>query len=665
MDLTKTGIVPLLFFIFSILLSTPALSDIKTTLKAVDKSIRLRQYSQAVEQLQPLLKQNIAQAQYRMAGLYRSGKGVKSDLDKATGLYKKAAINGLPDAQFTLASILEKQDPDKKNPAETLRWYQAAADQGHRQAIKKLAHLKKSISVNNDPNISQDRIFSAIRTNDLDRIRSLIKGGVNLDIVDSSFQSALIIALQAEHREMSELLLFNSSRLDTPDSNNDRPIHIAARNGYLGIVSDLIRIKVDINAQDHLGNTALIIATRHDDKNMMNLLINNNADYSIKNKKSQSAPQLAQILDLQIAKSVFAKQGIGIPTQNKGYAKVDIAAFQQSINKSGSLYKGWPLLNIASLLGETAVVVQLLDQDANIQATDSSGNSAMHRAASKGQTETVNLLIKHGGKINAVNNRKETPLYLAAASGQLKTVKLLVKNGADTSIIAKNKTSPLSVAIASGHQQSALALSGKRLDRASIHRALLLAIQNKMDNLGVQLIKVDKHVNQADSKKRSALWYSADLGLRKSTLALIQIKQSPIDLADTNGYTALARAVSRGHLDIAKLLISSGALVNTVTGDNNTMLMLAVLSEKNEMTKFMLTRNIDIDARNLAGDTALMLAAATGQEAAVGSLIQAGADMLTRNLDDQNAYQIAINSGHNKIADLIEENSSTLFKIFN
>ena len=48
-----------------------------------------------------------------MAGLYRSGKGVNSDLDKATGLYKKAAISGLPEAQYTLASIIEKQDPDK------------------------------------------------------------------------------------------------------------------------------------------------------------------------------------------------------------------------------------------------------------------------------------------------------------------------------------------------------------------------------------------------------------------------------------------------------------------------------------------------------------------------------------------------------------------------
>jgi ankyrin repeat protein len=665
MKFTKTGTTPFLFFIFSISLSTSVFSDIEATLKAVDKSVRLRQYSQAVQILQPLLKQKLPEAQYRMAGLYRSGKGVKSDLDKATELYHKAAINGLSKAQYTLASILEKQDPYKTNPVEAIKWYQAAADQGYQKAIEKLAYLKQSNSSFSKLKISQDNIFSAIRTNDLDRIRSLIKRGDNLDIVDSNDRSAFIVALLAGHREMSQLLLPISTRLDTPDSNDDRPIHIATRNGYIAIVLDLIRKKVDINAADHFGNTALIIATRHEDKNMMELLISHNADYTIKNKKSQSAPQLAQILDLQKAKTVFVKQGIKLPTQNKGYAKVDIKAIQKSTNESGSLYKGWPLLNIASLLGEINIVGQLLDQGANILATDSSGNSAMHRAASKGLIATVKLLIKRGGSINAVNNRNESPLYLAAASGQLKTVSLLVKSGADTSIIAINKTSALSIAITNRHKKSALALSGSRLDKSSIHRALLLAIQNKMEALSAQLIKIDDHVNKTDSKNRSALWYSADLGLSKITTALIQDKQAPINLADTNGYTALANAVSRGHLDITRLLIDSGASVKTLTGEKNTILMLSVLSRNKKVTELLLTRDIDINAKNIAGDTALMLAAASGFQETVKSLIWAGANPQIRNLVDQNAYQIAINSGHNQTANLIKEHSNIVFKLFN
>ena len=64
-----------------------ASTDIEATLKSVDQSIRMRQYEQAAKLLNPLLFQNNATAQFRMAGLYRVGKGVKQDNDKAIQLY--------------------------------------------------------------------------------------------------------------------------------------------------------------------------------------------------------------------------------------------------------------------------------------------------------------------------------------------------------------------------------------------------------------------------------------------------------------------------------------------------------------------------------------------------------------------------------------------------
>ena len=186
-----------------------------------------------------------------------------------------------------------------------------------------------------------------------------------------------------------------------------------------------------------------------------------------------------------------------------------------------------------------------------------------------------------------------------------------------------------------------------------------------METLSVQLIKIDNYVDRTDSKNRSALWYSADLGLSKVTTALIKSKQMSVNLADTNGYTALASAVSGGHLNISKFLIRSGASVKTLTGEKNTILMLSVLSKNQNLTKYLLTRNVDISAKNIAGDTALMLAAASGLQETVNSLIRAGANPQTRNLDDQNAYQIAIDSGHIQTGNLIKENSNIVFKLFN
>ena len=647
------------------LLTVLSPTSFASTLEMVDQSIQHRNYKQAVKYLKPLLDQNSAEAQYRMAGLYRSGKGVRADLDKATDLFRKAAMSGLPEAQYNLASILEKRAPGLRDPAEALMWYQEAADQGYARAIRKLAYLQKAKEELPDVYSGNDRIFDAIRINDINLIRTMILRGVNLDIVDKNNRSTLLAALHAGHQEMSLAMLQVSTKINLADNNGDLPIHIATRNSFENIVSELIENNVDINARDPLGNTALMIATRRDDRRMMELLLDNNANYHVKNRKSQTAPQIAQTLELRQAKSVFTKRGIKLPAQNKDYTRVDIAAFQKSSSKSSSLYKGWPALSVASLLGDSAAVRQMLEKGAKINARDREGYSAIHRAASKGQRNIIKLLISRGGKINAVNNNNETPLYLAAESGHLQTVKLLLKEGASPSILGKNKTSPLSIAIMNGHEKTARALQHGKLDKDSTRSAMLLAIQNKMQSLSVQLIKNNKSLSFFDERNRSALWHSADLGLKNVTQELIRRIPDAINVADKNGYTPLARAVLNGYLDTASLLIDNGASIKSVTNENNTMLMLSVLSGNLDQTRFLLSKGIDIDAKNIVGDTALIMAASNGSKSQADALVKAGADTRIRNLDEQNAYDVASHSNHTEIAILIKENSGAVFKLFN
>lgn len=640
-------------------------NEAEKTLKAVDRSIRLREYGQAVTLLKPLLNKNNAEAQYRMAGLYRSGSGVKKDMEKAMSNYTKASQNGLADAQFALASLLEKRGTSSQKLIDIQKWYQAAADQGHRKAIQKLASLENKIAESNTPEISREKLFGAIRNNALDKIKALIERNINLDISDRKKRTPLMVSLLAGHREMSRLILDNTGLQDKPDMNGDRPLHIATSRGYSEIVKQLIRNGSKINSTDGLGNTALIIATRHDDKAIIEFLLSNNADHSIINKKNQSAPQLAQALNLKQAKLLFQKHNISLPEKNKDYATLDINSFQASISKSASLYKDWPLINIASVLGEAKIVEQLLDQGAKINATDPAGNTALHRAVSKGQLKIVRLLLSGGSNINAANQKLETPIYLAASSGQLKTIKYLLDQGADSSLIAKNKTSPLSVAISKKQEPSAMLLATAKLDEQSIHRALLLAIQNRMEKLALRLIKRDKLLVFSYANNRSALWHSANSGLVNATSKLLKRNIIDINLADKSGYTALAQAVNNGFEKTASLLIKNGADIKTLTNENNTILMLAVISGKPVLFKKMLKLEKNLDAKNKAGDTALMLAAAGGKIEFVELLIKSGADIQTRNQDDLNAYQIAINSGHDATASLIRESSGKLFKLFN
>ena len=645
--------------------STVALGDVESVLEAVDQSIRHRNYQLAIERLESLLELNIAEAEYRMAGLYRSGRGVAMDLPRAMELYEKAAIQGFADAQYALASILEKQHPEEQGVGQSMQWYRAAAELGHPMAIARLDDLRKGHHADDRDPLGRREIFDAIRNNDLRQIRALVTSGARLDMVDDEQRSTLLAALYAGHHEMARLLLPHAGYPDKADSSGNRPIHLAVRNGYEDIVSELMRKKVDMNARDHLGNTALMIATRHDNAGMMRLLLANNADHRVRNHKKQSAPQLAQISNLSGARSVFRELGIRLPDANPDYVEVDIGTLQQSTRESSSLYKGWPPLSVAALLGEVGIVEQLLARGAPVDARDTEGNTPLHRAASKGRVKSMEILIANGCNVNAVNKANETALYFAARAGQLNTVRLLLKYGADISIVADDKTSALSVAISNGHNLSAGELLDGPLDRVSIHNALMLAIQNGMEELALRILERDSRYNTLDDKMRSALWYSADLGQQKLAATLLRKKGMRIDQADSNGYTPLARAVGRGFPGMVRLLVAGGANVNVVTREKNTLLMLSVESGNPEITGMLLARGVDVNARNALGNTALMLAAANGFDRTVALLLDAEADAQLRNLDDQNAYDIAINAGHSQIAELIRERSNIVFKLFN
>lgn len=635
--------------------------DIEEKLKEIEKSIRLREYSQAVKLLRPLVKSGNSEAEFRMADIYRSGTGIKKDLKQAMILYEKAANRGHADAQYTLASLLQKRG--KKGQAE--RWFQQAAVQGHSKAQKKLAAIQASEASTDTSKVKPEQVFSSIIHNDVDRIKKLLKNGYEFNILDEKSRTPLMAALLAEQKDIAALLVPVSKNIKHADRNKNQAIHFAAVNGYTAIVRQLLKKNVDINVQDGLGNTALIIAIRHDDARLTRLLLGNKADYSIKNKKRKTAVDLALARKNAAVLKVLESKGIDVKPRHTTYAKTDIKSFRQSIQQSSSVYKGWPILSIASLLGEKEIVSQLLKQGADINARDKSGYTALHRASSKGQYDTVRMLLSSGALINAVSNKKETPLVLAAQTGGLKTVKLLINNGADTSILTEGKDSALSLSIADKHPQIALALADKKLDTESIHDALLLSVQVNMQDVSLKLIPRDRFINKLDKNKRSVLWHSADQGMQKVAAALLLKKSVKMDQKDVNGYSPLARAVLKGYRNIAVIMIGKGANLNTLTVESNTLLMLSVISGNNALLKLFSEKDIDINAKNNVGDTALMLAAAAGNDNMVEILIKAGANIQTRNQDELNAYEVALNSGHKQTAELIRKHSGRLFKLFN
>ncbi|MGD8839669.1 MAG: ankyrin repeat domain-containing protein [Gammaproteobacteria bacterium] len=649
--------------LISLLLAQPVWGNSEQSLAEIESLIRMRDYEGAARRLAPLAVEGNPEAQYRLAGLYRIGKGVRKNLDRAESLYLEAARAGHADAQFSLALLLEKSAGDG-SPAEAREWYGKAAAQGHRRAREKLAQWQEK--ENSGPQrIGRAGIFDAIRHNDVALIESLIDSGADLNLVDGQGNSTVMEALIAGWPGLAATLIRKTEWQKRANAVGDSPLHIAVGRDYREVVEALIATPVDINRADARGNTALMLAVEHRNLDLIGLLLQYGADPGLRNSQQRSAVDLAYQADNPAIGAVFARLGIEPRTVQPADSDDKFQRLAGAVRQKNSRYYGWPLLNLAIELGESGISNRLIAGHRELEATGPGGNRALHIAARRGDRGSLKRLLAQGAKVDARNRRNETALYLAAEAKCLECVELLLDKRADPAIATTAGVTPLEIAVQNGASKIAAALLATNTGYAGIHRVLALALENGMEDLARQLIPLDTELASLDGKRRSLLWQAAERGLQDTVSQLLAMRKIDIDQRDANGHGALARAVIGGRLKIAGMLLDAGAQSTSRTGEGNTLLMLAVTSRKPAMVAYLLHRGIDVDARNNSGDTALTLAAARGPVRVVEMLLDAGADPKIRNNDEVNAFQVANDSGHARIAKIIHDRSSLVFKLFN
>jgi ankyrin repeat protein len=123
---------------------------------------------------------------------------------------------------------------------------------------------------------------------------------------------------------------------------------------------------------------------------------------------------------------------------------------------------GWSPLMIAAAEGHLAAVSVLLEADAEVNATNPSGRSALMFAARYGYTPIAEELIRHGADVDLVphSNPRWPALIAAAYFGHVDTVRLLVDHGADVDLRDETGKTALMWAGEQGHRQIEEALHG-------------------------------------------------------------------------------------------------------------------------------------------------------------------------------------------------------------
>lgn len=80
--------------------------------------------------------------------------------------------------------------------------------------------------------------------------------------------------------------------------------------------------------------------------------------------------------------------------------------------------------------GENDALTELLNANADVNAQDKEGLTALHCAASKGHVECIETLLNFGNAdLNALDRLGASALHYAATFGQLDATRLLLTSG--------------------------------------------------------------------------------------------------------------------------------------------------------------------------------------------------------------------------------------------
>jgi ankyrin repeat protein len=273
----------------------------------------------------------------------------------------------------------------------------------------------------------------------------------------------------------------------------------------------------------------------------------------------------------------------------------------------------------------------LLQQKADVNATQADGTTALHWIARWNDLEMADLLIRAGSDVKAANRDGATPLFLASQNGSAAMIEKLLKAGADVNapILSHGETA-LMMAARSGSVEAVKVLldHGAQLNTKDTLRgttALMWAAEQGHAAVMELLIERGADVRAQSTVltpvRRRGLGYArvapASAGGRGAQAGGVTESALGADPAGAEsapppnvkgGLTALLFATREGALDCVQLLVKAGADVNQTSVDGSSPLLVAVQNGYYNIASFLLERGANPNLANVKGWTPLYLA---------------------------------------------------------
>ena len=434
----------------------------------------------------------------------------------------------------------------------------------------------------------------------------------------------LIDAVRAQNLEHVRALLAERVDVNATQGDGATALHWAVHRDDSALVDTLLRAGARANVADDTGATPLFLACTNRNADIVGRLLSANANPN------------AALLSGETVLMTCARAGNATAVRALLSRGASLNAKETAHNQTALMW--------AAAQSHPQVVQALLERGSDVRARSREfAQTVSSEVTQRAGRETLNYTVTRGGM---------TALLFAARSGDAESARLLVAAGADVNDALPDGTSALIVAAHSGHRLVAMALLEKganpnagRIGYTALHAAVLRSDGDLVKALLARGADPNAPITNGTPVRRN----SQDFELPKTLI----------------GATPYALAAKFLEPEIMQVLAAAGADTRGPLKDGATPLMaaagmgiaapaqdekrgtdrrgLAILdggivepeSRVLETVTTALSLGSDLEAVNPSGETALHIASAQGYESVVRALAEHGANLNARNTRGQ------------------------------
>ncbi|KAI4103194.1 MAG: hypothetical protein L6R37_003948 [Teloschistes peruensis] len=437
----------------------------------------------------------------------------------------------------------------------------------------------------------------------------------------------------------------STRNLEPPVLSTRTPSNTSSNLSYRGKrgLENSTNASIDFGSENGLSAPSLVRAAQAGSVVEVETLLNQGADIeSIHQQSGRNALAVASHCGNESVVQLLLRYGANVNTP-------DVSSFCPS--------------HLAAMRGHYGVVELLLQEHARIDEPGPNGETPLRIASDKGYIEIAELLLRAKAKVNARDmKRMSTPLHTAAKNGDEAMIDLLIRHGAHLEAKDGELMTPLHYACEAGRDRAVLLLLNRKANIEVLGRRgmtpLVCAAAAGQNQVVEVLCKKRASIKHTGEGSMTALHWACYNGHYEVADFLLD-KRAPPNFHNKDGRTPLHLAIMANHFAVAELLLRKGASVEMDCGLMRKPIHYACLEGSPEILKLLLGYNANAEAES-TGRRPLHIAAAQGLTPIADVLLTRGVDIDARDSAGDRALGLACRMGHLAIVRMLLVRGSPL-----